>query len=177
MSEPVRRRRIQMPEPPTPKANTYQRAQQRIAENKIRYLAALEKHLGILSYAAEEIGISRRVIYNWMDEDPEFAESVREVERKKFDFVERKLMESIKDGTPQSIIFFMKCKGRPYGYVPYQEFSTPKDNPMEVRAAVDITQARAEMSPVGLASAMKAAMAACPELFNDDESDTDAEES
>lgn len=97
-------------------------------------LTALKANLGNVSKSCEAVGISRQTHYRWLEEDPEYKESVEEVGEHCIDFVEGKLFELI-DGVQveettmmgekvvyqrapckTSAIFFLKTKGRKRGY-------------------------------------------------------------
>lgn len=105
---------------------------------KKRFLDVLKKSRGIISSACESVDMSRQTYYNWLKEDPEFAEQVDEVQESMIDFVESKLMQKIngitmlgKPGESEdeedptytlppsdtAIIFFLKTKGKKRGYV------------------------------------------------------------
>lgn len=80
-------------------------------------LDALKRTLGIVSSAAEQANITRATHYNWMKNDEEYAESVREIEESAIDFAESKLLESIDNGSDTATIFYLKTKGKNRGYV------------------------------------------------------------
>ena len=84
-------------------------------------LLALEKSLGIVTKACKSTDISRQTHYRWMQEDDDYAEAVRDLENVALDFAESKLHEQISNGNPTCIIFYLKTKGRPRGYVERQE--------------------------------------------------------
>lgn len=166
-SIPVRRRRVVGSADPTaPKTTSEVGLQkQRMAESKKKFLAALDEHLGIISYAAAASGISRRNVYIWLDNDSEFLRAVREIEDKQIDFVERKLLENIKNGDSRCMVFYLATKGRRRGYSNRIEHVTPKDEPLQIKASVDVTEARGEMDDTAIGKAVAAAMKACPEAF------------
>ena len=80
-------------------------------------LNALEATLGIVTTAAENVGISRTAHYNWMKEDQEYARSVHEIENRALDFAESMLHKRMREGDTTSIIFYLKCKGKGRGYI------------------------------------------------------------
>lgn len=117
--------------------------QVRIARNKKRVLQALKEYQGFVSKACEEAGIGRTTFYHWVEDDPEFASAVKEIEEDRLDFVEDKAVErikGIKDAkgnyvVPPSdtmIIFYLKTKGKGRGYIERMEVTDPgKNNPYE----------------------------------------------
>jgi len=84
-------------------------------------LEALEKSLGIVSTACNIVGICRKTHYDWLKDDPEYAESVEMINDMAIDFAESSLHEQIKDKVPTSTIFYLKTKGKKRGYVEKQE--------------------------------------------------------
>ena len=85
-------------------------------ENQDRFIEALTKNLGNITKATKSVGICRILYYQWLKSDEKFAERVKEIPDIQFDFVEGKLLQRIKEGSDQSIIFYLKTKGSKYGY-------------------------------------------------------------
>lgn len=167
-SKPVRRRAIATaPE----HSQTNMRLEKR-KRDKEKFLKVLETHLGIISYAAEDAGVNRRTVYEWMDQDPDFARRVRDINEKQVDFVERKLLENIREKDTRAIIFYMGTKGRNRGYTTRVEVTTPAGEPMRTVNAnthtiVDVDEAREEMSDKAMAKAVRAALRFSPEVFGE----------
>lgn len=84
--------------------------------NKRLLLEALEKHLGIVTPACKEVGMSRDTFYRYYKTDAEFKAKVDEINEVTIDFVENQLLKQIKNGSERSILFYMKYKGRGRGY-------------------------------------------------------------
>ena len=84
--------------------------------HKEQLLIALEKHLGIVTAACKEVGISRDSYYDYYNEDPDFKRKVDDINEIAIDFTESQLFKQIKNGSERSILFFMKYKGRKRGY-------------------------------------------------------------
>ncbi|QDP53313.1 MAG: hypothetical protein Tp166DCM644871_16 [Prokaryotic dsDNA virus sp.] len=90
--------------------------------NKKRLLQSLENHLGIVSAACKECGLSRTTYYDYYKKDKKFRAAVDELADVALDFAETSLFKQIKDGNPTSTIFYLKTKGRnKRGYVEKQE--------------------------------------------------------
>lgn len=85
-------------------------------DKKKRFLKAFGECRGIVASACEKAGIARRTVYNWKQEDPEFAKAMAEVEESQIDFVEGKLMSLVDSGDATATIFYLKTKGRSRGY-------------------------------------------------------------
>lgn len=88
---------------------------------KRKMLAALRKHWGVVTPAAEEAGIARTTHYEWLKEDPTYAKAVDELEDVALDLTESALHTNIKAGDTTAIIFHLKCRGKKRGYVERSE--------------------------------------------------------
>lgn len=160
-----RRRRVVIDEAKNT-ASLTERRERKKDEDKQRFLTILDEHLGIISYAAQQAGIPRRTIYEWMDQDLEFQRKVKEVDHKQLDFVERKLLENIRTNDTRAITFYLSTKGKNRGYSTRVEVTTPVDQP--IQAAVSVThETRDEMGEAALGKALKAAMHAFPVAFTE----------
>jgi RNA binding exosome subunit len=84
-------------------------------KNKENVLIALKKHLGVVKYACEEAGISRKTFYVYC-QDPEFKKQVEMVDEMTIDFVEHKLLKKINEESEKSIHFYLRFKGKNRGY-------------------------------------------------------------
>lgn len=84
--------------------------------HKKKLIKALIKHLGIVTKACDEIGISRNQFYQYCKSDPAFKAEVDDINEITLDFVEDKLFQNIKEGDKASIMFYMKYRGRNRGY-------------------------------------------------------------
>lgn len=159
------RRRVIHAEEAAPTLSVAELRRRQLAEQKERFLEAHKVHLGVISYSAAAAGIPRRTLYSWMNNDPEFAARVKEVEDYQKDFVERKLLENINSNDTRAIIYYLSTKGRDRGYTTRVEVAGTLDAPpVQVHANVAV-EARTEMSDDALTRGIKAAMQACPELF------------
>lgn len=80
-------------------------------------LAALEKALGVVTTACKNVDIARQTHYRWLEEDPEYAAAVAEIEAVTLDFAESRLHNLIASGDTAATIFFLKTKGKKRGYI------------------------------------------------------------
>jgi len=87
-------------------------------------LEALRSSLGIVTRAADLVGIDRRTHYRWMREDEQYKADVDDLQDVALDFAESRLHKLMDDGNAASIIFYLKTKGRHRGYVEKQEVVT-----------------------------------------------------
>jgi|GEM_PF-3101441 len=88
-----------------------------VALRKKAMLAALERHLGIVTHAARDVGIDRNTHYLWMNDDPEYKLAAESINDAVLDFGETALFNNVKSGKEASIIFLLKCRGRKRGYI------------------------------------------------------------
>jgi hypothetical protein len=91
---------------------------------KAAMLEALEKSLGIVTTACNNVGISRQTHYEWMRNDSEYSKKVNELLNVSLDFAESQLLQQIKTGNTTAIIFYLKTQGKTRGYVERQEIET-----------------------------------------------------
>lgn len=84
--------------------------------HKQKLLEALERSLGIVTPACKEVGISRNQFYLYYNSDPAFKAAVDDINEITLDFVENQLLNKIKEGENQAIMFYMKYKARKRGY-------------------------------------------------------------
>ena len=85
-------------------------------KRKNQLLLYLKQSLGVVTTACDAAGVSRKSHYLWYKNDEAYRQSVDEINHTALDFVESKLYESIKKGTPACIIFYLKTKGKSRGY-------------------------------------------------------------
>ena len=101
-------------------------------------IEALEKALGIVTTACKSVGIERTTHYRHMQDDPAYAQAVKDIENVALDFVESQLHKQIQKGEVSSTIFYLKTKGKSRGYIERQQTElTGRDGgPIEVATRV-----------------------------------------
>jgi hypothetical protein len=99
----------------------------KILQTKKALLSALEASLGVVTIACRNVGVSRVTFYEYLKEDPEFAEAVREMDDVVLDFAESQLHKQIKDNNTAATIFYLKTKGKRRGYVESQHHDHTTD--------------------------------------------------
>lgn len=104
-------------------------------EKKQALLEALTASLGIVTTACRKANVARTSHYRWMENDPEYAEQVRDIQEQAIDFVESHLHQRIAEGNPACTIFYMKTKGKNRGYVERQEIEHT-DNSLKVEVEI-----------------------------------------
>lgn len=102
--------------------------------NKKKMLEALEKSLGVVTQAAKLADLDRGAHYKWMNNDPDYAAAVLELENVSLDFSESKLFKEIEGGNITAIIFHLKCKGKKRGYIDHVE-NEQTQNPEKIYEA------------------------------------------
>ena len=71
---------------------------------------------GFLADAARKAGVPRRTLYNWLKDDPLFAETFQNAGDHFEDFVKGKLIEKIEKGNLAAIKLFLKTYAKDRGY-------------------------------------------------------------
>lgn len=80
-------------------------------------IEALKQSLGIVTAAAEVVGIERSTHYDWLKVDEDYKAAVDSIQDITLDFAESQLHKQIKDGEVTSTIFYLKTKGKKRGYI------------------------------------------------------------
>ena len=104
----------------------------KIQHTKKALIEALEKSLGVVTTACKLVGVDRSTFYQYVKDDPEFAEAVKDIEEVTIDFAESQLHKQIKDGNTTATIFYLKTKGKKRGYVEKTEIDFSTDNNEEI---------------------------------------------
>lgn len=100
---------------------------QNLTLKKKAMIEALEKSMGVVTTAAQIVGISRQSHYDWLANDPEYSKAVSEIENVALDFAESKLFKNIEKSKEASIFFYLKTKGKKRGYIERQEIQHEGD--------------------------------------------------
>jgi hypothetical protein len=105
--------------------------------NKDELLKAYKKAMGDVSKACEKIGCTRKTFYNHINNDPEFAQAIKDADEEEKDWAEAQL-KVLMTGIPikdeegniinwryppckSAVIFYNKTKNKDRGYVERQE--------------------------------------------------------
>ena len=122
-----------------------------VKKRKEVFLQAYQNTLCNVSAACEQIGISRSVVYKWEKEDPEFFKVMQQLEDYQVDFVEHQLMASIKAGSVQAQIFYLKTKGKHRGYVERTEVTGAGGRPLGEGVNETVERVLMNMTPSQMA--------------------------
>ena len=82
-----------------------------VAERKAAFLAVYPRTMGVIASAAEHIGLERRTVFRWMQEDPEFKEQCDDVRERSIDFIETKLWQLAAKSHPATLMFMARTLG------------------------------------------------------------------
>ena len=82
---------------------------------------AIQQGKGIVYHICRGLDISRQAFYKRVNNDEELQEALHDARQEIIDFAESKLLELIRDGNQNAIMFFLKTVGRERGYVEKQE--------------------------------------------------------
>jgi hypothetical protein len=91
--------------------------------HKKALLKALEKSLGVVTTACKSVGVGRTTYYDWLNNDKQFADAVKDIENVALDFAESHLHKQIQNNNTSATIFYLKTKGKHRGYVERQEIN------------------------------------------------------
>ena len=86
-------------------------------------LESLEKSLGVVTTACNQVGISRETHYAWLKSDYEYKEKVEDVINVTLDFAESQLHKQISEGSTGATIFLLKTRGKSRGYIEQTDHS------------------------------------------------------
>jgi DNA-binding transcriptional ArsR family regulator len=82
---------------------------------------ALRPSGGIISHAAESLGVHRSTISRRIARSEKLKAVLEDAKETALDIAESQLIELIKDGNLGAICFFLKCQGKHRGYVERQK--------------------------------------------------------
>tara|TARA_R100000655_G_scaffold55893_1_gene94013 strand:+ start:1948 stop:2301 length:354 start_codon:yes stop_codon:yes gene_type:complete len=100
-------------------------------------LQALENSLGVVTVACKQADVPRSTYYKWLNEDEDFAKSVKEIENIALDFAESQLHSQMKDGSTSATIFYLKTKGKKRGYIERSELDLSSgDEPVKINVNI-----------------------------------------
>jgi len=80
-------------------------------------VSVYQNNLGNVSATCKACGISRHTFYNYKNKYEAFAEELEATDEQNIDFAETMLLKNIREGKENSILFYLKTKGKNRGYV------------------------------------------------------------
>jgi|TARA_R110000744_G_scaffold5556_1_gene19779 hypothetical protein len=112
--------------------------QDRTLKSKLAMLEALEKTLGVVTTAANIVGIDRTTHYIWLEHDEDYKRAVNDIENVAIDFAESHLHKQIKKGNTPATVFYLKTKGKKRGYVEKSELDISAEiKPINIQLQID----------------------------------------
>ena len=94
---------------------TGSRNQHTTEQIKALFIETYQKNLCNVSKTCKTLKVGRTQYYAWMKDDA-FKEAIESSEIHQLEFVEDALLKRIKEGSDTSIQFYLKTKGKKYGY-------------------------------------------------------------
>jgi len=90
------------------KLNGYKKGKPYKSYVKPNLLRAFRKSGGAIQAACNSVKLSRTTFYNWMKNDPAFAQKIQNIKEELIDDVENALMEAALAGNVTAQIFYLK---------------------------------------------------------------------
>lgn len=78
------------------------------------FLKHLSDGLGVVTYACDKTGISRKTFYRWLDKHESFKSEVKEIQDEQVMLVEDKLLQAIENDNLNAIMFYLRNKHPDY---------------------------------------------------------------
>lgn len=90
--------------------------------------------------AMEKVGIDRRQLESWIEQDPEFAELVEEIQYHKKNFFEEALVKLVGAGDRAAVMFANRGANRDRGYGKSEDVNVNVNGVIEHRQVLDLTE-------------------------------------
>lgn len=103
---------------------------QRLTEAQIA--DALEKSAGIMSVAAERLGVDRSTICRRAQKSQRLRNVIDAATERTMDVAEAALLRAVQKGEAWAVCFFLKCKAKQRGYSERTEITGPAGKPVQV---------------------------------------------
>jgi hypothetical protein len=105
-------------------------------------IAVLEANGGLISHAADKLGIHRNSLSRWIKADPELEEATREMTEKLLDIAEANLITMLRQKQWDATKFYLSTKGRARGYGIKTEVTGPNGGaiPVSVERKLDLSK-------------------------------------
>lgn len=97
---------------------------------------------GNVSALARSYRVSRQAVLNWINEDPEAQQALKDARETALDNAEDALGNAVKNGDAWAVCFFLKTQGKGRGYVERQELSGKDGGPIETKTNVSVEIAK-----------------------------------
>ena len=97
------------------------------------YIAAIHNSRGLLTHAADALGVTRGAIYQAAKKHPEIQKAIEDARERTTDLAEGKLFQKINEGDNTAILFYLKTQAKKRGYVERQEVTGAEGGELTVR--------------------------------------------
>lgn len=104
-------------------------AKKRARVASVRIAEALRKSGGVVSHAAEALGVGRSTLTRRLEAERGLRDVREDVKAETLDLAESTLVKAIKAGNLQAVIFYLRTQGRERGYVERSELGGTPDAP------------------------------------------------
>jgi hypothetical protein len=105
--------------------------QKRVTLQKTALIKAMVAAKGLVTYACEAVGCTRKTYYEYYKRDNDFKEAIDDIKEIVLDFSESKLHELLEDKEPSAVYFHLKCQGKSRGYFEKQQIGFDPDQPLQ----------------------------------------------
>lgn len=95
-------------------------------------IAAIKAAKGLISNAAEALGVSRTTVHRYINAYPTIKKALEDAREKQLDVTESKLYEAIDEKQGWAIALHLRTIGRHRGYVERQEVAGVDDQPLKI---------------------------------------------
>jgi hypothetical protein len=115
-----------------------------------KIISVLNAHGGIIKTSADELKITRKTLYSYINENPELKEAWMDAKESALDEAETSLITQVRDLNTAATIFFLKTLGKDRGYTERKELDlNPGGRPIVINkikglADMDNDQLKAE---------------------------------
>jgi hypothetical protein len=93
---------------------------------------AIEKSAGIMSVAAERLGVDRSTICRRAQKSQRLRNVIDAATERTMDVAEAALLRAVQKGEAWAVCFFLKCKAKQRGYSERTEITGPAGKPVQV---------------------------------------------
>ena len=98
-----------------------EKRKRRTKVTKVKAIMAIYNARGVLAKAADELGVTRRTLYNYMQRWPDLARAYEDAQERLLDLAENVLVGAMQRGSLPAAMFVLKTKGKDRGYTERQE--------------------------------------------------------
>jgi hypothetical protein len=118
-------------------------------------IEAMRESLCLVTYACKKAGIARKTHYNWLATDNAYREAIETVEEGVFDYVEKQMLECIRDKNVPMLKFYSACKMRKRGFSERQEIVNGDGEAFRVAGSLRIEDVKSELPPAAVENVIR----------------------